>query len=1128
MDLQCVLLSPRLQASALYYKTKLACHNFTLYDLATKDVTCYFWHEGEGDLTGNSFASCIVHFIEDMLAQSDKEIKTVVLYSDGCTYQNRNTVLANALSKLAKERGLTILQKYLEKGHTQMEVDSVHSTIESKLKRKPIYVPQNYVDIIKSVRPSQPYHVHYVDHTFFKNFSHINLYSSIRPGTKVGDPVVTDIRVLEYSPHCGIRYKLMYDQEFCDFPRKAKLNEQATPEMTVAPLHATQCKVKESKYKHLQELKNVIPRDFHPFYDILKSLNFLLLGLQITAAMKPQSITFNNINRCTSEPKCRCFVVNEDVRSGDLAHLGADCSRKGLSNVPVFSPDVTWISLSDNNLSAFPNASDIGNNVKFLDLSHNKLRSFRKDTLQRLTDLITLNISNNQLSYNTSIFKPGIFESLSKLQFLNLKHNVHEENTEYPQCIRELTSLETLHLDGIDGADFPMSNLTTLDFTSLQGGCKIRSLAQTMFVGVPMIQYLDLAFCNLTRIEKGALGVLNRLKYLNVSHNVYLSFSVLSNLTFNLQCTDIRTIDASKIHCTYGVGTNVVTDDLKYLKNTTLENLYFDSNRLNLIQLGVVDCLPPTLRYISGRDNMYTLGTYLFQLADLNNVRKLDISYSFTTHAPSITTNRFLSCNDWRGPVKDESEVMPSNDMMKKLTLERLGSKEKGMIFIFNLPRNLEIASFANCYYRYIIVSLHFSKNRLTHIFAQNNLFTEWRGPIFNLTKLEYVDLSNNFCSYVSKEFFQYAPSLKTLIINTNLLGFMMNQDTYGETFKNNILLTKLDMSMNRIDMLSHKIFHTLVNMKYLNLSFNLMTSLEIDISHMRNLTNFDLSHNQLSELTNQNRQHIDAITKTGNLMVDLSNNRFVCSCQTLPFLHWINLNQKIFRGFQTYRCSLDNKTSVLFSELDSVLQQLEKDCTSYIGLIAGLLSAIVFCIAIVVLGLVYRYRWKLRYLYYITKNKYRGYATIRDDHNHEYRYDAFISYAAEESEFIKKDLIKNLEENRPFRLCIHERDFTPGMDIAANITDAIHSSRKTVVIMSENFVESYWCMYELNMARMESIYSREGASVLFLVMFSHVPIDAIPLQVIDVIRSKTYIEYPNDPQGNVVFWDRVVEAISK
>lgn len=36
MDLQRVLLSPSLQASALYYKTKLTVHNFTVYDLATK------------------------------------------------------------------------------------------------------------------------------------------------------------------------------------------------------------------------------------------------------------------------------------------------------------------------------------------------------------------------------------------------------------------------------------------------------------------------------------------------------------------------------------------------------------------------------------------------------------------------------------------------------------------------------------------------------------------------------------------------------------------------------------------------------------------------------------------------------------------------------------------------------------------------------------------------------------------------------------------------------------------------------------------------------------------------------------------------------------------------------------
>ena len=37
MDLQAVLLSPKLNTSALYYQTKLAVHNFTMFDLATAD-----------------------------------------------------------------------------------------------------------------------------------------------------------------------------------------------------------------------------------------------------------------------------------------------------------------------------------------------------------------------------------------------------------------------------------------------------------------------------------------------------------------------------------------------------------------------------------------------------------------------------------------------------------------------------------------------------------------------------------------------------------------------------------------------------------------------------------------------------------------------------------------------------------------------------------------------------------------------------------------------------------------------------------------------------------------------------------------------------------------------------------
>ncbi|KAJ8887349.1 hypothetical protein PR048_013564 [Dryococelus australis] len=63
MDLQKVLLAPSLNASDVYYKTKLVVHNFTLFDLKTKVGYCYLWHESEGGITSNEFSSIICDII---------------------------------------------------------------------------------------------------------------------------------------------------------------------------------------------------------------------------------------------------------------------------------------------------------------------------------------------------------------------------------------------------------------------------------------------------------------------------------------------------------------------------------------------------------------------------------------------------------------------------------------------------------------------------------------------------------------------------------------------------------------------------------------------------------------------------------------------------------------------------------------------------------------------------------------------------------------------------------------------------------------------------------------------------------------------------------------------------------
>jgi hypothetical protein len=64
MDVQSVLLAPKLLAGALYYKQKLQCHNFTIYNSRTGDVTISFWHEADGGVTSNEFTSCVIDYFK--------------------------------------------------------------------------------------------------------------------------------------------------------------------------------------------------------------------------------------------------------------------------------------------------------------------------------------------------------------------------------------------------------------------------------------------------------------------------------------------------------------------------------------------------------------------------------------------------------------------------------------------------------------------------------------------------------------------------------------------------------------------------------------------------------------------------------------------------------------------------------------------------------------------------------------------------------------------------------------------------------------------------------------------------------------------------------------------------------
>ncbi|XP_042791197.1 toll-like receptor 2 [Panthera leo] len=96
--------------------------------------------------------------------------------------------------------------------------------------------------------------------------------------------------------------------------------------------------------------------------------------------------------------------------------------------------------------------------------------------------------------------------------------------------------------------------------------------------------------------------------------------------------------------------------------------------------------------------------------------------------------------------------------------------------------------------------------------------------------------------------------------------------------------------------------------------------------------------------------------------------------------------------------------------------------------------------------------------------------------------YDAFVSYSERDSHWVENLMVQELEHfDPPFKLCLHKRDFIPGKWIIDNIIDSIEKSHKTIFVLSENFVKSEGCKYELDFSHFRLFDENNDAVVLIL-----------------------------------------------
>ena len=391
-------------------------------------------------------------------------------------------------------------------------------------------------------------------------------------------------------------------------------------------------------------------------------------------------------------------------------------------------------------------------------------------------------------------------------------------------------------------------------------------------------------------------------------------------------------------------------------------------------------------------------------------------------------------------------------------------------------------------------------------------------GPytIHGLKKLKFLSIQGCDISYViNPQLFSDMESLEEVHIGGNRL--FENNSLPAAMFQSNIKLSVLNLSYSHLQSIEPDAFINNKHLAVLDLSHNHLDDSSLaalDLSN-NNIKHLNLSFNALKTLPSTVRYHFDQFH---DLVLDLSGNNFLCNCQHLGFLQWIQSNAAITFVYAGDHVCYDSPGNTIHNiEVDSLY------CNWYweqpaIAVGCSLLLFLFFLIIFVL----YRKRWFIRNLVFRLQERLSH--SDSDTDGTSYKYDAFVLYSSIDADrlWVHYKLRSELENVFGFRLCIHHRDFPPGLDIIDNIEDAIHSSRKVLVIMSENFVNSDWCIEEVNMTM------SVDRSKFIVIMYSDVML--APVRIPTVIRwlleTRTYIEWAEDAQAQELFWKKLRRAL--